>query len=174
MIKNLTVLTAFAVLSNYGYSQECGTIATPKQIKYLDKSKDLRQNYVAYKSKAATTQVPIQIHIARRSNGTGGLTTAQITTMINDMNAYYANVNMEFFQCKAINYIDDNSHYDFNSANENTVAGANDVTNVINIYFFNSISSGGFSLCGYTRFPPSTDRIFMDNSCALNGEYYVT
>ena len=55
-----------------------------------------------------------------------------------------------------------------------SVCGANDVTNVINIYYFNSVtSSSGGSLCGYTRFPPSVDRIIMKNSCAINGSTIV-
>ena len=154
------------------YAQTCGTEVTPKQIQYLDKTKTQRQNYSVFNNLNARmpiNRVPVKIHIVRTSAGTGGLTTAQIATVINDMNVFYANSNMEFFECGAINYIDDDTYYNYDAASENALAVPNDVSNVINIYFLNSITSGGSALCGYTRLPPSVDRIFMANSCATNG-----
>lgn len=159
-----------AMISSKVHPQECGTIATPQQINHMDKTKTQRENYTAHLEDRALTMVPIQIHIVRRTNGTGGLTAAQITTLIDDANVNYTNSNMEFFQCQAINYINNDGYFDFNQTQENNIAASNDVLNVINIYYFNSVTSTtGSSLCGYSRFPPSADRIIMTNSCATNG-----
>lgn len=169
MKKQLLTIILLAFFSFTGYSQNCGTEPTPEQIKYLDKTKEKRQYYTGHKSKMNATRIPVQIHMIRRSNGTGGLSSSQVTSVINNMNSYFANANIEFYQCQAINYINSSTYYDFNTSNEGALAGSNDVLNVINIYFFNSITTGTFALCGYTRLPPSTDRIFMANSCAMNG-----
>jgi hypothetical protein len=40
---------------------------------------------------------------------------------------------------------------------------------VINIYFFNSIRTGMYTLCGYAYFPEGQDRVLMTNACAMNG-----
>ena len=51
------------------------------------------------------------------------------------------------------------------------MTSVNNVDNVINIYFANSVtsSSSGGGLCGYAYFPGGPEVILMDNSCALNG-----
>ena len=170
IFKVIAGIALFFIVPNT-FGQECGTHATPEKIKLLSETRTQRANYqIGTTSRMPPTQVPIQIHILRTSSGSGGLTTSQITSVINDMNAYYVNANLEFVQCGSINYINNSNYYDFDQSQESALAGPNDVTNVINIYFFNSItSSSGSGLCGYTRFPPSTDRIFMANSCATNG-----
>ena len=171
MKKRLLFLMTMTMIYSQVHSQECGTIATPQQINHMDKTKTQRENYTAHReSKVGLTMVPVQIHIVRRTNATGGLTAAQITTLIDDANINYTNSNIAFFQCQAVNYINNDSYFNFSATQENALASANDVLNVINIYFFNSVtSSTGSSLCGYSRFPPSADRIIMTNSCATNG-----
>jgi len=84
------------------------------------------------------------------------------------MNAYYINANIEFFACNSPNYIDNDSYYDFDSNDESAIGTANDVTNVINIYFFNTVTDASGPLCGYAYFPGGPDRIIMTNSCATN------
>ncbi|MEM6816678.1 MAG: PKD domain-containing protein, partial [Bacteroidota bacterium] len=45
---------------------------------------------------------------------------------------------------------------------------SNDVGGSINVYISQSLSSDGNALCGYTRFPPSADRVFLAVPCADN------
>jgi PKD repeat protein len=88
---------------------------------------------------------------------------------MNVMNAFYANANMQFYICDGINYIDDSNYYDFVDTDETALTSANNVTNLINIYFTNSATSGGNPVCGYAYYPGGPDTIIMVNSCALNG-----
>ncbi len=171
-MKNILLFVAFTLLiTSFSFAQNCGTEATPAQIEYLSRNSEERANYSLHRSRTASVDfVPIQIHIVRKSDGTGGLTVEEMDGVIGTMNDYYVNANMEFFQCEDINYIDDDNYYDYTQDQENALGLQYDVSNVINIYFFNSITgSGGGGLCGYTYFAPSPDRIFMSNSCALNG-----
>jgi hypothetical protein len=114
--------------------------------------------------------IPYKVHVIRASSGTGGISTASLTTAFNNVNTIYTIANMHFKQCGTINYIDSDTYYNFNSANEAALTSANNVTNVINIYFTNSVTtSSGSAACGYAYFPGGPDVIMMDNSCAVNG-----
>ncbi len=157
-------------------NHECGTEASPKDIAFLQKQRiqfeeterAFLRNY-ENRHRMPLMQVPIQAHIVRQANGTGGLTLAQLNTAVLGMNSYFVNANLEFFIC-GINYIDDSTYYDFNTSDQSTLTSANDVFNVINIYFFNSIMSGSGGLCGYTNFPNAgSSIIMMANGCATNG-----
>ena len=87
------------------------------------------------------------------------------------MNAYYANAYIEFFLCDGINYIDDSTYYDFETNEQSALTSGNNVNNVINIYFANTVTSSdsGGGLCGYAYFPGGPEVILMDNGCAING-----
>jgi len=159
------------------FSQECGTVASPNDIQML---KQLRQNGATIERqfiqnynagiRSPSIFMPIKAHIVRTSSGTGGLTTTQLQDAIDTMNVFYANAGIRFYLCGSINYINSSTHYDFNQSSDASLTSLYNVTNRINIYFFNSVtSSGGSSLCGYASFPGGNDRIMMKNSCATNG-----
>lgn len=164
----LTLLIPFL-----GFGQQihhCGTEATQANIDYLTKTRALRQSFQLHGNKTVSNirYVPIKFHIVRQNNGTGGLSSTQLQSVLDSMNAFYINANIQFFECGGRNYINNSTHYNFVNTNENSFCGAHDVSNVINIYMFNTVSNGSYQLCGYTRFPPSVDRVIMANSCALN------
>lgn len=87
---------------------------------------------------------------------------------LDSVNARYAPANMQFYPCAPAHYIDDTDLYDFSFSEEPLLCNPNDVPNVLNIYYVNSIGGGG--VCGYAYFPPSPDRILMANPCANNGK----
>lgn len=161
LIFSLTVLTAFA-------QEYCGTVPTPEQLDYMKRIHQLDAESGA-RTAASLVRIPVVFHVIRTSAGEGGFSQAQAETVISRVNSYYAPVAMEFFLAREINYIDNDTYYNLNSANEGAVAVPNDVPGVINIYFSNTLTSGGSQLCGYTRFPPSSDRVFMANGCTFNG-----
>ncbi|HIN39668.1 MAG TPA: hypothetical protein EYM84_05295, partial [Flavobacteriales bacterium] len=155
--------------SSFG-NEGCGTIATQHQINYLNKTKVQRQNYNVHTfAKTINSQVPIQCHVVRTDLGAGGLTPTAISVAINTMNSYYANVNIEFYQINPINYIDNSNYYNFEYSQEADVCDSNDVPNVINIYFFKTVTLFGSPIGGYSYYPPSADRIIMTNSCTMSG-----
>jgi hypothetical protein len=52
--------------------------------------------------------IPIKAHILRKSDGTGGLSLADLNTALAQINRYYINVGggVQFYLCTAPNYID--------------------------------------------------------------------
>ena len=157
--------------------EQCGTIATAESNKYfknaLPEVRKFEQEFYKKNEQRSTTavnSVPLKIHVIRKDNGTGGLTENEINTIIFDMNTLYSNAFIEFFICDGINYIDSNELYDFSTDQQNQMTASNNVSNVINLYFANSVStSDGAGLCGYAYFPGGPEVILMDNACALNG-----
>lgn len=159
-------------LSSYAQELVCGTEPTHRDIEAL-KNLDVAPFSRMRAAAAGPTRVAITAHIARRSDGTGGLTIAQLNNAINDVNNIYTLTNMEFFIFGEVNYIDDDKYFDFQSTMETELARDNFVPNTINVYFFNSALSGTTNVCGYARFPESgIDRIVMVNSCTTNGSTF--
>ncbi|MFT4781339.1 MAG: PKD repeat protein [Psychroserpens sp.] len=156
---------------------QCGTVATAESEKYyqntLPQVRQFEQEYyqkVLQRSSTAVSSVPVKIHVLRTDEGTGGFTEATINTIIADMNTFYDNAFLEFFLCDAINYIDSTEYYDFSTDEQDALTLTNNIPNVINIYFANSVSTAeGGGLCGYAYFPGGPEVILMDNTCALNG-----
>jgi len=157
--------------------KQCGTLTTPESDKYFKNSlPEVRQFEEEYYQKAlqrsstALSNVPVKIHVLRNDDGTGGLSESTINTIISDMNEFYSNAFLEFFICDGINYIDNSDYFDFSTDEQNALTMSNNVSNIINIYFANSVSTtNGGGLCGYTFSPGGPEIILMDNSCALNG-----
>ena len=151
------------------FSQEpdCETLLTTEQSSYLERTRLLRNNWTQQET---ILNIPVQHHVIRQSNGNGGMNQNHIDNIMNTVNNYYSNSDIQFYNCDSINYIDNSNFYDFHKDYEDILCETYDVTNVINIYYFNSVTSwNNVAICGYSRFPPSVDRIIMDNSCALNG-----
>ena len=111
--------------------------------------------------------IPVQIHIVRRSDGTGGISEASILSEFNNyVTPRYAGANLTFTFCQATRYIDSDTYYFIGSdAESNTMSNTYNVPNVMNIYFVGDAQG----YCGYAWFPSSSpDYIVIDNSCATN------
>ena len=166
------LLLIFFLFPIFGFSQDdCGTIPTQQQIDYLNQTRNARKNWNQSKSPLL---IPIQNHVVRETDSTGGLTIVDISFVMNTLNTYYINSNIQFYECDSINYINNSNYYDFDGNDESVFCGQNDIQNVVNIYYFNSvITSSGSGVCGYAYFPPGPDRVIMNSSCALNGSTIV-
>ncbi|MEH6535518.1 MAG: T9SS type A sorting domain-containing protein [Psychroserpens sp.] len=158
---------------------QCGTVATPESEQYFQDllpqirqyEQQFYQRRALQRSSTAISSVPIKAHILRQDDETGGLTETQLNDALALMNNFYANAYLEFFLCDDINYIDSTEYYDYTTDQQDVLTNANNVTNVINIYFANSVSlpDNGGGLCGYAYFPGGPEVILMANSCAMNG-----
>ncbi|WP_298895382.1 T9SS type A sorting domain-containing protein [uncultured Psychroserpens sp.] len=179
--KLLLLLTIFCSITNAvaQHDEECGTVFTPESESYFKKilpqvkqyEEEYFQKLALRRSSTAISSVPIKAHIIRNTDGTGGLTASQLNDAIANMNAFYANALLEFFLCDGINYIDNSTYFDYETNEEAALTAANNVNNVINIYFANTVvnSSSGSGLCGYAYFPGGPEVILMNNNCAMNG-----
>ena len=117
---------------------------------------------------ATPTYLPIRAHIIRRTDATGGLSLSDLNAGLAEINKKFIGSNIQFYLCgNAPNYIDNTAFFDFSNSQESAICSSNDVNNAINIYFPNSITSGGTPVAGYAYFPGTStvsNRIFIQIS----------
>ena len=117
---------------------------------------------------ATPIYLPIKAHIIRRTDATGGLSLSDLNAGLVEINKKFTGSNIQFYLCgNAPNYVDNTAFFDFNNSQESAICGANDVNNAINIYFPNSITSGGTPVAGYAYFPGASavsNRVFLQSS----------
>jgi hypothetical protein len=134
----------------------------------------MKQNPPA-KLALAPRYIPIQCHIIRQSDGTGGIDVDSVDAAIEIVNMRYAPIEFHFFRCTEPNYIDDDDYFD------GVIQGTSDITDLVNthavassvnIFFGPSIidDDSVSTLCGFARFPwAAGNYLFMDNGCTMNG-----
>lgn len=167
-------LVCLVTTSTYAQLDEsCGTTVSTKEIalinERLEQFNSQRARGSSWQSSEEIIYIAIAAHIVRRADGSGGLSEEQLISAIEYLNESYESMNMNFFLLGDINYIDSDGYYDFDSSQEAGITEDNNVENAINIYFYNSLSSGSNSLCGYAYFPSTgRDHIMMANGCTVN------
>jgi hypothetical protein len=149
-------------------SQPCGTTITAKQEAFVEQHLKDMSTFDGVMTRGIR-DFPLKVHIIRKSDGTGGMGLFSLKATIGNLNKYYINSNIRFVILDDIHYIEDDESYDFDTEYEEDLCGLYDEPNVINIYFFNSIRTGMYTLCGYAYFPEGEDRVLMTNACAMNG-----
>ena len=154
---------------------ECGTKVTLEIEAFMQTTNEACWRYIedflaSSPSNRSMEMVPIKIHIIRNSDGTGGLDPNILPDFFSNANNYYNNANIEFEQCSDIHYIDDSAYYDFSTTQENELTSLYNIPDVLDIYFFNTLTnvSGNLlaGLCSFpmaSEFPPSNiDAIFFN------------
>lgn len=168
-MKRFIILVLLIVhVSLVNAQSDCGFAPTNKEISIMDKMMSASKGF-DISQRGAKVSIPVKFHLVRRDDGSGGITQAQATSILKQVNTFYGCTDISFVQRGNLNFIDDTDNYAFNSSNENAFASRFDIPKVINLYFFGSLVSGGSPLCGYTRFPPSQDRVFLAYSCVTGG-----
>lgn len=177
--------TTFTAVSQNNLTPSCGTVTTAETLTYFNDIKPQLKNYQSqflnFKSKGSKTskgnsskpitkkQIPIKVHIIRSSDGSEGLSDNELEEAIANLNETFVGAFMEFFICDGINYIDNNTFYQFKSDKEKSLVDANYVSGMINIYFTDAIANASNeSICGYTYNKKDYDVIMMQNDCATN------
>lgn len=148
-------------------NNECGTRLSDDDIQF---ARALNDSGV-YRSPTPESllEVPIALHIVRRSNGTGGIDTTQLITAIANLNITFNQVGIRFYIQGSTDEIWNDDFYTniTTRAGIDTLRQTNRVENAINIYFTESFSSGSGALCGISSFTFSpTQGIVMANGCA--------
>jgi len=158
----------------------CGTELSDEQAAFLQSNLSAVNKHILqqaqFKSMPAL-EFPVQIHVGRRSDGTGGVSATQVTQMLAQLNSDFLGAGFEFTQCDAINYIDSDTYYDYDQTQESAVTNIHNVDGSINIYFFNTVktlSNGSLvDICGYAYLPNGFDHIMIRNSCGLSGTTFA-
>jgi hypothetical protein len=174
----LVICSFFTAHAQETPHKECGVELTPESALYLERSapqwKKFLKNYDPTFENRSADYIPIQAHIMRTNEGTGGLTKEALDDAIANANAFFIPANVQFFLCGDINYIDDDTYYNFNKSQEDDLVNDHYLNNVLNIYFAHSVISGNSGLCGYAKFPVSSrDLVMMANDCVANGSTFV-
>lgn len=155
--------------------EACGTELTPEVKQYLDDTREYRQRfkYDLINSRMAF-QIPVQFHIFHKDSGVsaGDITDGDIQTIINELNAAYAPINMVFVECAPPFHHDDTQFYNFSPVEENAMLDKYEVSGVLNLYYPKNVTgSSGISICGYASFPNTSrrvDLVVVDQGCADN------
>ncbi len=161
----------------------CGAEA-PKEPKNMEKAiqkKERREYFHAMKTlpgNATMQDIPIQIHIIRKNNGSEGVSEEEVFNYLGITNNYFNNAFINLVMCGPINYIDDTDYFDFDRGsnstdNEKTVQTDHNVPDVCNIYFPGLVrASDGDTICGFASFPwdeEGDDLVVVGNSCLIPG-----
>ncbi|NMJ87933.1 MAG: PKD domain-containing protein, partial [Thaumarchaeota archaeon] len=163
------LLFTILLASYYTFAQlPCGTEISSEEVIQLENELSLKKLSGRFLQNVAV-EIPIKFHSIRRSDGSGGITNSDRDDIIDQLNDFYAPMAVSFFHVGDVNYIDNSDIYDFDSSAEGRATAGNTIGQTINVFFFNSIRSNGNALCGYTRFPPSADHVFVAYDCVLNG-----
>ena len=179
MIRIVLVLFFTIPFFSQEISEECGTSFDQNfyDVKnqnlddfnyFLNEYNEMRQQ----KSSTAITDIPVRVNILQTTGGNTAVSENDVINRINDANVEFAESFMRFYICDEINYITDNSLYNFNMNDEDVLYQYNQ-ENIMNIYFMNTIDSpSGNSICGYTRFPlgfsSNSDILVMSSNCSGN------
>ncbi len=170
-------LTLLALLSLFFFTipitaqeMNCGTNFDDADMAYLTQQNKLWQLYQLNPPESGTTLsfVPVQLHIIRTTAGTGGISPTDYLSAFDQVNLDFFDAGIHFYQCSSINYIDDDNYYDYDKSEMNALHAAHSVTNVINIYSTEDVTSGSSNICGHAQFPGGLDFVMLANSCTTN------
>ena len=173
----LLITFIFVLLSRCSLeiNAQCPVSVSPDQQAYMDATRNQRNTITESLDGSTTHDIPIQIHVVRKDDGTGGAEYWDIVRAINDVNEAYAPV-MNFSVCHgmshyySINYIDSTKYFSKVNPSSDLADSilVHNIPNVVNIYFMPNTD-----YCGWAPLPNgvpgSADYVFMDNSCIDNG-----
>jgi len=170
----LIILIMALSLSPEVSGQYCGAILEDSEYARLaEHSVGARLSDSEATAFSSMQSIPIQIHIVRRNDGTGGISINNINAAFDIVNQEYAAANMRFDQCGSANYINNSTYYSYFSSSteaEKQLENTYSVDNVINIYFLPNPHSAGSSVCGYAYYPNSQKQlVVMNNACVYGG-----
>ena len=168
---------------------ECGTILpegyVPPHVAESEAFAAFERTFAASQAKhrrrgssAPLRRVPTTVWIIRRTDGTGGLSTAALLEAYRQANVPYVAAGLEFV-IGAVNYVDNDRLFDLDRNEEATLVASHYDAQRLNVYFAGSVNGG--RTCGYawfpgTRFTGGVDRpeiVVMSNACATNGSTFA-
>ena len=167
-----TLLTASLIAQ----PQSCGTQIHATDANRLNRSNRAwleHQKHASGRSGTSMEMVPVQLHIIRTSAGTGGISAVEFEAALDRVNEMFLPAQMQFYQCNAINYIDDDTYYSYDYSEMAALDAAHSVSNLINIYSSETVTSGASNICGHAQFPGGLDFVMLANSCTKNGSTFA-
>lgn len=127
----------------------------------------------SFRSTANIRMVPVQLHTIRTTAGTGGISDAAYERAFDLANEYFILGGIHLYQCNSINYIDDDTYFDYDKTQMAALDAAHAVSNVLNIYVANTVTGTSGTICGHAQFPGGLDFAMLDMDCAQNGSTFA-
>ena len=109
------------------------------------------------------SEFPIKVHIVSKSDGSDGVTIAQVQEAINHLNTVFLKAYIRFVPLEDYSYIKSDELFKIPLEKEAELCKPYDVRNVINLYIVNTIKSDRNTFDGFTHMPDKLpiDRIFI-------------
>ncbi len=150
-------------------AQECGTNPTPAQIEYLTNTRAARQAFditqmAEDRYGASIHWVPMQFHECLNSSTQWPeLYDNDISAWLGVLNSVFLPYRIQFYECGFRDQFVNTTLYNFDITEEPQLS-AFDIPNVVNVYVFGTVTSGGQALGGYSYLPPSADRVVLSRA----------
>lgn len=168
VIKSCFILFFLFVVIGFAQSinGKCGTYAEQADIQNSINSFHDRSTS-SISNQREISWIPIQVHIVTRTDGTGGLNENVIDVVLDQMNADFGQIEIQFYPVAAIDYIADSDYYFCDDDIEiNQLKLINNTAGVIDIYTVGSLSSNDTPLCGISSFSWfDIQGLIIANSC---------
>ena len=116
-------------------TEGCGTEISPEIIEHFLKTHRPQGKLLKSVAIQDTIKIPIKAHIVRKSDSTGGLAVSDLRNELAIVNERYKAKKMKFFIFGNINYVNDDTYYDFDTSEEAALCNPRDLGTAINIYF---------------------------------------
>lgn len=159
----------FLILANVSVSQTCGTELTNEDLQVIRELRELiAENEIESLRDFGDSLVPVAYHIIAADDSTMGLDTALMYAEMDTVALRFEAAGMYFYQCGEINYYYDDDYVDFEKNVDEDICDANDVPDVLNIWFADNVFSSSGSICGYAYLSGPNNRVIIDNDCADN------
>lgn len=107
--------------------------------------------------------LPIKIHVVLQDNGYGDISSS-LNNVFSQLNFWFANMGVSFYQQGNINYIFNSNYYSMNNSDEASILDNYAANNAINIFFVGSFPNRGANVTGYAKFP-------IGDCCPSNQSY---
>lgn len=147
-------------------SQTCGTVE--EDLQHAIEWKLAGPEFVS--GERNVLSIPVKLHTFGSDFGNFMLDSTVAKLALEDANLLHEAGNIQFVQCGAVNQIKSTPHVEFRKTTDEYICVHHDDPEAINIYFaLDILRQDGSSICGYAYNYPEKQRLFMDNSCALNG-----
>lgn len=150
----MAILLCFSLSSVYAQTF-CGTPAPDAET--IHALETAAQNYKSFAQRLSggTLDIPVRINIVCDQTNTCAIGDQEIDQIMASVNTIYAQVPMYFYECAPRNYIEHIANNTIShDSNEPVIGAKNDMANVVNIYFTNTLNyttgSFLFGVGGYT------------------------
>jgi hypothetical protein len=158
----LSLTPAFAQLPD-----KCGTDHIPGYKDWYRAVSAAREGQ-SLKTTGGPYYIPVQVHIVRESNGSGGIKKQDAMQRICELNQRFDPTNFYFYLKNDIRVINNSTFYAHTFQQGNIMMFQNNVAGALNMYFVQDAAGN----CGY--FSPSGGAVAITNSCAGANETTIT